>query len=257
MHPSVNTDALQLTAATTMWALGGALLAGLPVAWTYTVTRRRKEYAQTTAHGLLLLPLSVAGVALLLPSHLAIAVSLAGVFALAHVQGAVRGLADVVYVLVAVCIGIAAARGSLIVGVLCALAFSALLLACSWLDIARRPGRGLRRTWSRLQKRLRLKSNDPSEAAMASDDRAIAPNETRGGKTNAMLRIRSVSGTRARMALERVLGERTRRWELRDATPVDRGTTVLVYAVRVPRTARGRLLDALQQSPQAIGVELR
>ncbi len=90
MHPSVNTDALQLTAATTMWALGGALLAGLPVAWTYTVTRRRKEYAQTTAHGLLLLPLSVAGVALLLPSHLAIAVSLAGVFALAHVQGAVR-----------------------------------------------------------------------------------------------------------------------------------------------------------------------
>lgn len=62
---------------------------------------------------------------------------------------------------------------------------------------------------------------------------------------------------RGQAALERVLHRRTRRWELHHVIPGDDRTSTLSYHVRVSRTGRGRLLDALQQAPHVVGIVMR
>src|SRR5215212_6813299 len=45
----------------TLFALTGALLTSLPVAWVYSLTRRKKGFDQSMVHTVILLPLAVAG----------------------------------------------------------------------------------------------------------------------------------------------------------------------------------------------------
>ena len=74
---SISNDAASGLASTTVLVLGGALIAALPMAWVYSLTRRRKGFEQSMVHILVLLPLAVAGMLILIQSSLALAFSLA------------------------------------------------------------------------------------------------------------------------------------------------------------------------------------
>jgi len=268
------------------WVFAGTLAVSLPLAWTRALTSRRRRYSQAMSQALLLVPLLAASVVLVVPHGVVAAAVLVLLVVPARPGRPTQRMSDATALAVATAIGISAARGMLLVGLVAGSVYCAATLLCTWLDVARRPERGLRRRWgirkptgaastndaqagdearhARVHRRSLLKSRDDAEflsAARAWRERLEITTEpgARAGdsKFNATLRINSVGGERARETLERVLRERTRRWELRASEPGHEGTTVLWYGVRVPRTSRGRLLDALQAAPHAVGVELR
>ena len=96
-----------------LWAIaavamvGGGLL-GLPVAWMYTVTRRKRGYRQSVVHTLVLLPVVVAGVVVLVKFSLALAFSLAGIVAAVRFRNTLEDSKDAVFIFVATGIGLAA-----------------------------------------------------------------------------------------------------------------------------------------------------
>ncbi len=50
----------------TLLALAGALFTALPVAWIYSLTRRKKGFEQSMVHTLILLPVAIAGMVVLI-----------------------------------------------------------------------------------------------------------------------------------------------------------------------------------------------
>lgn len=267
------------------WILLGTLAAALPVMWTRSITAKRRGWSQTLVQSLLAVPLLAASVVLVVPHGAKAAVALVALVALfiaMQVTRRSRRSADAIALGVAASIGIAAARGLLMVGLAVSLAYCTVSLACAWLDVARRPMLGLRRRWrSRTPSAARSGRlavgregrTAMGEGAAHATDAAFrlaarawrerlaitAPTTTEDPKArfNAALRIHSAVGDRGQARLERILRRCTRRWELRTCEPGANGMTVLHYGVRVPPNARGRLLDALQRSALAEGVELR
>lgn len=259
----------------TLLVLGGALATALPMAWTYSLTRRRRGFSQSMVHILVLLPLAVAGMVTLIQNSLALAFSLAGIVAILRFRNSLDDVKDGVYIFVAVSIGISASLGALMIGILTSVVFGACVLVLWWLDFARRPVAGMRGSWQRLARLPRVVppgerrpkvEPEAGDEVFASAARAwrrqlqITAEQritTGEGRFNATVRIRSTDQNRSRPGLEEVLQARTRRWELRGIAPGEQGTSTLTYRVRVRREARGELLDALQGVPQTVGVELR
>ena len=75
---AVSASTLAVTAAASMI---GAVLLAIPVAWIYTLTRKKHGYDQSVVQTLILLPALVAGVVVMVKYSLALAFSLAGIVA--------------------------------------------------------------------------------------------------------------------------------------------------------------------------------
>jgi len=264
------------------WILAGTLAATLPVMWTRSITARRRGWSQSAVQSLVAVPLLAAGVVLVVPHGAVISLALVSLLAAVRVGRSARRSTDVIALGVVTSAGISAARGQLAVGLAVCLSYCAVSLLCAWLDVARRPVRGLRRRWTsrapsgarRARAALLRDGRVANRRAVAEDSDAAfrlaarawrerlaiasSPSDPqRDPRFNAVLSIHSADGARVQARLERILRECTRRWELRACEPGEDGRTVLRYGIRVPRTSRGRLLDALQRSAIAEGVELR
>jgi len=77
---------------------------------------------------------------------------------------------------------------------------------------------------------------------------------------NAVLRVHASNSDEAQSAVESVLGESAKRWELTGITPGEHGFQQLEYVVRLkPSIARGSLLNSLRArgAPNVIGAEFR
>jgi hypothetical protein len=112
----------------TLLVLAGALLVVLPVAWVYSLTRRRRGFEQSLVHILVLLPVAVAGMVVLIQNSVALAFSLAGIVAVLRFRNTIEDVKDGVYVFIAVTVGISAAIGALTVGVTTSIVFNACVL---------------------------------------------------------------------------------------------------------------------------------
>ncbi|MCU0636547.1 MAG: DUF4956 domain-containing protein [Gemmatimonadaceae bacterium] len=122
----------------TAFAMTGALLLALPVAWTYMQTRHRKGYSQSTVQTLVLLPVVVAGVVVLVKSSLALAFSLAGIVAAVRFRTALDDAKDAVFVFLATAVGLAAGV-QLDVAAVLSVFFTTLSIAFFYTDFARTP----------------------------------------------------------------------------------------------------------------------
>jgi hypothetical protein len=274
---AVSSDAAWQLAATTLFVLGGALIAALPMAWVYSLTRRRKGFEQSMVHILVLLPLAVAGMVILIQNSLALAFSLAGIVAVLRFRNTLDDVKDGVYVFIVVSIGISAAIGALTVGLVTSALFNVCVLVLWWLDFARRPTPGVRgglRDLARLPKVIPARAPAPlregdartGDEVFASAARAwrrqlqltaehrIATPEAR---FNASLHVHTMAPDQARPQIEELLRSRARRWELTGIVPDDGGAFTLKYKLRLRRSARGELLDAARATSQTVGVELR
>jgi hypothetical protein len=262
----------------TLFVLAGALATAIPAALVYSLTRRRRGFQQSMVHILVLLPVAVAGMVVLIQNSLALAFSLAGIVAVLRFRNTLDDVKDGVYIFVGVSIGISAAIGALNIGLLTSLVFNVCVLVLWWLDFARRPTPGIRgglRSLARLPKVVPVKQ--PNESA-ASDDRrdgdevfASAARAWRRqlqltaehavgtpkGHARALLRVHTSAPDVSRRAVEDVLREHTHRWELVAIVPSEGGNFTLKYRVRMRRSERAHLLNAVSAVPQAIGVELR
>ena len=266
---------------TTLLALAGALATALPVAWVYSLTRRRKGFTQSMVHTLILLPVAIAGMVVLIQNSLALAFSLAGIVALLRFRNSLDDAKDGVYIFIATCIGIAGGVGVLIVGVATSVVFNVVVVTLWWIDFARQPTPGIRggiRRLARLPKLLPVRAQRPTPVAAGgtwSPDEAFAPAaqlwrqriedsaslRTRDGTARAAptLRVHTMDPVASQPVVERILGEHARRWTLVGIMSGDGERVTLRYEVRLRKEARGSLLNAVrrQGSPQIVGVELR
>ena len=91
----------------------GALLLMIPVTWVYIGSRRRSGLDQSMIESLLMLPVAVAGVVVIVQDNLALAFSLAGIFAGIQFRSRLKYYADAHFIFAAIGVGLAAGIGAL------------------------------------------------------------------------------------------------------------------------------------------------
>jgi hypothetical protein len=265
----------------TLLALIGALATALPVAWVYSLTRRKRGFEQSMVHTLILLPIAIAGMVVLIQNSLALAFGLAGIVAVLRFRNTLEDTKDGVYIFIATGIGISAAVSVLIVGIITSIVFNASVLALWWIDFARTPVPGIRGGISRLARLPKLAPVRPPAPAAPAVRGSLTPDEVFApaaqawrrqltltaehraldpqGRFNTTLRVHTVDPGASQPVVERILDEQARRWELVGVMPGESGRFTLKYLVRIRKDARGDLLNTLRErgTPQLVGAEFR
>jgi len=228
-------------------AMLGALVLAIPVAWVYLITRRRKGFAQSVVHTILMLPLAVAGTMVLVQNSIPLAFSLAGL-AVLRFRNTLDDTKDAIYLFVATGIGISSAAHALDVGLALSFLFSATAVVLWWTDLGRTPAKlKAKLTLEKLRETREMRIPVPADAAPADP-------------WNAVLRVHASSADEAQSSVEAVLRESAKRFELTGVTPGEHGFQQIEYVVRLkPSTARGALLNNVRArgAPNVIGAEFR
>ena len=94
-------------------AIIGALLVTTPVTWVYFITTRTKQIDRSFAQTVMVLPVVVAGIAIIVQNSLPLAFSLAGVVAAVRFRFALEEPAHALYIFVAIAIGLGAGISAL------------------------------------------------------------------------------------------------------------------------------------------------
>ncbi len=102
----------------------GALVLMIPVTWVYIGTRRRSGLDQSMIESLLMLPVAVAGVVVIVQDNLALAFSLAGIFAGIQFRSRLKYYADAHFIFAAIGVGLAAGIGALHIAAVMSLCFN-------------------------------------------------------------------------------------------------------------------------------------
>lgn len=105
--------AINLEAYTLLLAIAGAVLVIVPVSWVYFITTRTKLVDRSFAQTIVVLPVVVAGIAMIVQHSLALAFSLAGVVAAVRFRFALDEPAHALYVFAAIAIGLGAGTSAL------------------------------------------------------------------------------------------------------------------------------------------------
>jgi len=228
-------------------AMLGALVLAIPVAWVYLITRRRKGFAQSVVHTILMLPLAVAGTMVLVQNSIPLAFSLAGL-AVLRFRNTLDDTKDAIYLFVATGIGISSAAHALDVGLALSFLFSSTAVVLWWTDLGRTPAKlKARLTLEKLRETREMRIPVPADGLPADP-------------WNAVLRVHASNSDEAQSAVESVLRESAKRWELTGITPGEHGFQQIEYVVRLkPSIARGALLNSLRArgAPNVIGAEFR
>jgi hypothetical protein len=213
------------------FALVAAFLLSLPVALVYRYTTPAAEFDSAIAQSILVLPTTVAGVILVVQGSLALAFSLAGVVTAVRFRSSLKDTNDAIYIFLAVAIGVAAGARALDIAVVVC------VVVCLALCVVRLPRFPLAHPF------IRVRPTTPAavdEAAKADDNTANEPQRiytvlVHGGVINSM-----------QAAVEQVLTEQTKGFQLTEAGTSRSGVCRLVYAIRVKKkTDVTALEDAL------------
>ena len=105
-------------------ALAGAVLAALPVSWTYMEIRARAGYEQSLVETIVVLPLVVTGIVVVVHNSLALAFSLAGIAAGVQFRHSLKSPGDVLFILLAIAIGLSSGIGAVELAIVLSLAFN-------------------------------------------------------------------------------------------------------------------------------------
>jgi hypothetical protein len=112
------------TALALFTATVGALLLMVPVTWVYMGTRRRRGLDQSMVESLLVLPIAVAGVVVIVQDSLALAFSLAGIFAGIQFRSKLKYYADAHFLFASIGVGLAAGIGALHIATVMSVVFN-------------------------------------------------------------------------------------------------------------------------------------
>jgi hypothetical protein len=99
----------QATVIPAVSAMVTAFVTTLPLAWIYTLTRNRKGYQQSVVQTLIILPVTIAGIVVLVKYSVALAFSLGGIVAAVRFRTSLDDTKDAANIFVATGIGMAAA----------------------------------------------------------------------------------------------------------------------------------------------------
>lgn len=265
-----------------LWAIAlvGMVSAGaltVPVAWLYTVTRKKRGYRQSAVHSIIMLPVVVAGVMVLVKFSLALAFSLAGIVAAVRFRHTLEDSKDAVYIFAVTGIGLAAGVELTAAATISAV-FSLLTVVLFTSDFGRMPAHlegqmaeeRLRRAMSmanrtsqfvaRLDREV-LEQMAPAQLE-ALADRALerrreaepvhTGEERVPSRGTGVLRVRTDASTQARESVESVIGQLAKSWNFRSARS-DNGDQLLEYAVRLRKSVQPALfLDAVRRAQAGV-----
>jgi len=269
-------------AVTTSASMIGAVLLSLPVAWIYTMTRKRRGYDQSVVQTLILLPALVAGVVVLVKYSLALAFSLAGIVAAVRFRTTLDDSKDAVYIFLATAIGLASGV-QLPMAAMLSVTFNLIVLFLWYTEFGKAPpameGIVAERKLEEARERLR---NTGSFVAMLDDEifadmtpdqldlaadrawrrkRALATDELTDEemqKRDALLRIKTNDVDEMRGPIEVLLEEYCKKYRFVGIVKEPDGSKKVDYAITLKKSSRGAdLADALHAKSQVLDVEIK
>lgn len=163
---------------TTTLAILTAGLLTLPVAWVYTLTRKKKGYQQTMVQSLLILPVVVAGIVMMVKHSVALAFSLGAIVAAVKFRTTLDDSKDAVYVFLTMGIGIASGV-EISIAVVMSVLFNAVVLVLWYTDFGRAPALEGQRAQKQLQRALATANRTGMFIAQLDDEvlKGLAPEQ--------------------------------------------------------------------------------
>src|SRR6059036_915071 len=183
----------------------GALVVALPTAWVYMVTKQHRGYDQSVVQTVIVLPMTIAGTLILVQNSLALAFALGGIVAAIRFRNTLKDTKDVVYVYLALGVGMSAGVFVPVVSAVMSLIFNLTVLALWKLNVGNiyADRLGADRA-ARLQPHLQAAAEDKKKK-----------------RFNGALLIRAARPEPAQRVAEALLDEHAKRWRLAEIVPSD------------------------------------
>ncbi len=221
-------------ALTTLLVIVGALSLVVPVAWVYMFTKRFR-YDPALVASVIILPIVVAGIALVVKNSLALAFSLAGIVAAVRFRNTLKDPRDAVYIFLVIGIGLSAGVQALDVAMVMSMAFNVVVLFVWKYNVGSIYSGRFGRTGI-----LSVGTGDWLVAQEPEQQRAIRRRMLEHEddmQRDGILLVHSPEPDVARTTVQEALGDMTRDWRLVDVVrPAGRPAT-LEYLVRLKKSA--------------------
>ncbi|HEV2125868.1 MAG TPA: DUF4956 domain-containing protein [Chloroflexota bacterium] len=227
----------------TLLVILGALSLVVPVAWVYMYIKRLR-YDPALVRSVIILPIVVAGIALVVKNSLALAFSLAGIVAAVRFRNTLKDPRDAVYIFLTIGIGLSAGVQAVDVALVVSLVFNFVVLFLWKYNIGSIYGGRYGRTGvlsvgtpsilvaqaPEQRKRIRTQLLDAAEEI----------------KTDGILLVHSTEPELARHVVQEALSDMAKDWRLVDIVPRGGGVSTLQYLVRLKKkTEPAELVGAL------------
>lgn len=175
-----------------------AFLSALPVAWIYTLTRRKKGYQQSIVQTYVILPVIVAGIVVLVKYSVALAFALGGIVAAVRFRTTLEDSKDATGIFVVTALGMAAAVDPSVAWVI-SLAFNALMLGLWYTDFGRPSALEGKMAEKRLKQALAIANRTGTFVAKLDEEvlKALAPEQLEALADRAWRRRRKATAEEA------------------------------------------------------------
>lgn len=257
-------DRLSMAIITTEVMLGTLVLM-LPVSWVYMSERQTRGYRQSIVQTLIILPIVVAGIILIVRNSVALAFGLAGIMAGVRFRNTLKDPRDLVFVFLAIGVGLAAGVQAMTVAWLISMLFNFVLLIIWRSDFGRsvlephpashwsEPLSALADTnGNSIPDRDLMLALDPGKASALADRfqrlrTLMGKSGKKAGRYNAVLWITTMDIPVAQRLTEQVLEQSTKRWRLDEVITNEGKPSELYYLVKIrKRTPRDEVLTAVR-----------
>jgi hypothetical protein len=257
----------------TLAMVGSMVLLG-PVVWVYMITRQQQGYDESVVHTVIILPIAVTALVIVVQDSVALAFSLAGIVAAVRFRNTLKDTKDAVYIFLAIGTALAAGVQALGIAAVATVLFNYLVLFMWKFQIgniyADQLGRapkmrlgdvlaGAGRTPGAGSGNLTI--GDPNALAALTPDSLTEIVERRqrlreqiagGGKVakkyNGLLVVLAPDTQECIGAIEEVLEEGTRQFQLAESSGTPEGEWTLEFLIGLPKGASGQdLIATLRQ----------
>jgi hypothetical protein len=216
----------------TLLVIAGALLLVVPVAWVYMLTKRFR-YDPALVASVIILPIVVAGTALVVRNSLALAFSLAGIVAAVRFRNTLKDPRDAVYIFLVIACGLSAGVQALDVALAISIAFNFVVLTVWKFNVGSIYSGSFGRTGV-----LSVGDADLLVAEDPAQQRAVRRRMLQyesDMRTDGVLLVHSSEPDRARMTVQEALADLARDWHLVDVVPRGGALHTLEYLVRLKK----------------------
>lgn len=229
----------------TLLVILGALSLVLPVAWVYMLTKRFR-YDPALVSSVIILPIVVAGIAMVVKGSMALAFALAGIVAAVRFRNTLKDPRDAVYIFLVIGIGLSAGVQALDVALVMSLAFNYVVLLVWKFNVGS--------IYSGRYARTGILSAGPQRLLVAQDPQGQSEVRRRmldhatEIRTEGILLVHSTTPDMARHTVQEALADMARDWQLVDVVQREDGLFTLEYLVRLKKsTTAPELVGALDE----------
>ena len=269
-----------------LFAMLGAVLLMVPVAWVYILTRAKKGFSQSTVQTLIFLPIVVAGLIMLVRASVALAFGLGGVVGAVSFRNRLEDPKDAIYIFLSIAVGLASGVQVMAVALTISLFYNVVVLFAWRFDFGRMPAQleagiaskrlerakaGGREDFLKVvdQQLLKSMTSDQLQALSeraahrsrkATEESGDAGEEKKQFDSLLRVSMQAEDAAAVRAAIEQVLAGQTKRWEFEKVGSGDGGRASAQYKVKFKRSIPSTLvIEAMRRSvlPRVVTIDVR